>query len=185
MGGYVPAFTVNLIIALAILILFIISLPLIIQFAINSMVRGKLLCAILGKEMPLDFKLLRTKTKEGEGEFVDDNKDRFQIDSEQIKLVWYPIMLPKMMHQFQQRVPCSLYLRGRFEPLDWKNPNAGTSSKEIKAVLDPHWLVNLIEGAKEGAPSSGMPKNMRLILMIVASMVIIGVLAVIYMATKK
>ncbi len=126
--------------------------PLVMQFAIRQRCSGRLLCAIVGTEKPLDFKLLKTKTGQGEqGEFVEDGNDKWLIVTKQVKLVKYPILFPKAFQMFQQIVGCSLYMRGRAEPLDWEDPPKGLlSSKELPAILDPHWLVALVRGVEEG-----------------------------------
>jgi hypothetical protein len=182
--GYVPAYYINLVIALAILVLFLVSFPLMIQFTIYYWCKGKFLTAILGKDKPLAFKLLKTKTKEGEGEFLEDGQDKFSIDTDQVRLVRYPIAFPKLLSSFQQVIGCSLYIRGSMLPLNWTNPPAGLSSKEAKLILEPHLVANLIKGADE-EHAAGIPKNIRMLLMMSVAMNVIIMLAVIYLATKK
>lgn len=153
----------NYVVVGVLFLVFFFAFPLIIQFSIRQVCAGKLLCAILGKEKPLDFKLLKTKTREGEGEFVQDGKDKWVIDTTQVKLVKYPIMWPKTLRMFQQIVGCSLYVRGRADPLNWENPaTGGLSSKELPAILDPHWLTALVQGVEEGASGGRADRNLRM-----------------------
>lgn len=152
----------NWVVVFVIVFTCIMFFPLILQFTIRQKCSGKLLCAITGKEKPLDFKLLKTETKEGKGEFVRDGKDQWVINPDQVKLVKYPIMWPRILGMFQQIVGCSLYARGRADPLDWKNPVAGAlSSKELPAILDPHWLVALVRGVEEGVGGKS-DKNIKM-----------------------
>jgi hypothetical protein len=148
-----------------ILLVFFMMFPLVFQFAIRSRCDGKLLCAITGKDKPLNFKLLKTETAQGKGEFVRDGADQWFIETRMIKLVKYPIMFPKALSMFQQIVPCELVMRGRAEPLNWEDPGVGImSSKELPVVLDPHWMVALVKGIEEGVAGGSIPKNMKMLL---------------------
>ena len=172
---------VNMVIALAILFGFLMIFPLSLQYYIRRVCQGRLLAAILTKDKPLNFKLLKTKTKEGEGEFVEDGEDKWKIDTSQVKLVKYPVLFPKALSAFQQIVPCSLYLRGRFEPIDWEDPKAAVSSKEAKAVLDPHWLAALIKGVEEGAKPD---KALKQLVMMSTAISVIVLLVAFYVLSK-
>ena len=152
--------------------------PLVLQLAIRQRCSGRLLCAIIGKEKPLDFKLLKVKTKDGSvGEFVEDGSDKWMIVTKQVKLVKYPMIWPSAFKMFQQIMGCSLYMRGRAEPLDWEDPPTGVlSSKELTAILDPHWLVALVRGVEEGTTLKADKKTKVMSFLAVAASLICMVL---------
>ena len=155
------------IIAYGILLTLFLLFPLILQFAIRMRASGKLLCGIVSKDKPLNFKLLKVKG----GEFVEQEEDEWLVDTNQVKLVKYPLLWPRILDMFTQIVPCSLYMRGRAEPLDWENPSVGSlSSKELPVILDPHWLGALVKGVTEGG---GISKRERMLLYITAGAAII------------
>lgn len=184
--GYVPAYYVNLIIVLGILVAVVLAFPVLYSQLIARRIKGRLLGIITTKDKLLVFKLLKTEVKLGEGEFVQDGEDTWTIVAPKVKLTRYPVMSPKILQGFQQTVPCLLLLRGRTEPLDWENPETGEmSSKELTKVLDPHLMNNLIEGAKEEGAAASMPKSMKTLLTIVAVVCVISLLVVIYIAFKK
>jgi hypothetical protein len=148
-----------------ILIVGVLFFPLIIQFIIIQAVSGKILGIILSKGKDLEFKLLK---KIG-GEFVEDGNDQWILDTKQQRLVPYPMLFgpsKKLFKMFQQVVPCSIYMRGRQDPLDWEDPEVAglMSSKELAAILDPHWLVALVRGVSEGVSGGQLPKNMKMLL---------------------
>lgn len=167
--------------AVALLVFFIViimAFPLVIQFVINSRVRGKHLCFILEKGRPLTAKLLKIIRDD----FVKDGSDHWILDPELQKPVDFPVMWPKVLAGFQKGVWCSLVMRGRVEPLNWENPPVGVlSSKELPAILDPHWLISLVKGvSEEGKPAKGE----RMLLYLVAGGVIICLVMMFYTITK-
>jgi len=144
---------INLVLPLVLLVVMLMSFPLLIQFYVRKKTKGRHLCAILEKDKPLNFKLLKIV----KDDFVVDGADEWILKTQLMKLVRYPIGWPTMLGSFQQIVTCSLLMRGRSDPLDWENPPTGAlSSKEIPVVLDPHWLINLVKGVgEEGRTSRG------------------------------
>lgn len=141
-----------------VVIVFILLFPLVLWYAIRRKCKGAMNCGIVERGKPIKFKLLKIK----KGEFVEDKEDHWIILDKQVKLMDYPTgimwdMFP--MNLFQQTVPTSLYMRGRGDPLDWEDPSSGSiSSKELKAILDPHWMKTLVQGVTEGAAGSKWTK---------------------------
>jgi len=158
---------VNGILQLVFVVIIIMSFPLALQWWINSRVRGKHLCFIVEKGRPLSIKLLKII----KDDFVKEGKDHWILDSELMKPVDYPIQFPKVLAGFQKGVWSSLVMRGRVDPLNWENPPAGAlSSKELPAILDPHWLIALVRGVgEEGKPAKG--ERMLLYLAVGASVI--------------
>ncbi len=143
----------------SVLAVWILALPVIIQFYIRWKCKGRMLCGILGRGRGLDFRLLKEKD-----EFVREGSDTWVVDPDQIKLVYYPLLWPPVLAMFQQIVPFSIYMRGRAEPLDWEAPALGLmSSKELTAVLDPHWMVALVKGVEEGMKINRLEKMLPLL----------------------
>ena len=169
---------VNGILQLVFIVVLVMSFPLFLQFWINSRVKGRHLCFIVEKGRPLSVRLLKIV----KDDFVKDGKDWWIMDPDKWKPIDYPIMFPKLLASFQKGVWSSLVMRGRHEPLDWENPPAGIlSSKELPAILDPHWLVNLVQGMREeGKPA----RNERLLLYIAAGGVAICLVMLFYVITK-
>lgn len=173
-----------------IVLLIVVFFPLIFQFLIIQMCSGRILCIILTKGKDLEFKLLK---KIG-GEFVEDQGDQWLLDPAMQRLVPYPILfgpMQKLLKFFQQIVPCSIYMRGRQEPLDWENPAIASlmSSKELAAILDPHWLVALVRGVEQGVAGQGaIPKNMKMMLFLAVGasvLAVVFVLVVLYKETQN
>lgn len=128
------------------LILILTAGPLVLQWAIRIKATHAVLAAIIDKGKPVDFKLLKII----DGEWIEDKKDRWLIVTEQCKLARYPTIFPKFLYSFTQIVPCELVMRGKAEPIDWENPDATVlSSKELPAILDPHWMVALVRGIED------------------------------------
>jgi hypothetical protein len=165
------------VIAIVIVVLIVVFFPLIFQFLIIQMCSGRILAVILTKGKDLEFKLLK---KIG-GEFVEDQGDQWILDPTMQRLVPYPILfgpLGKLLKFFQQIVPCSIYMRGRQDPLDWENPAIASlmSSKELAAILDPHWLVALVKGVEQGVAGAGaIPKNMKMMLFLAVGASVLAV----------
>lgn len=150
-GGMV---SINAIMPIAVVFAVFMLFPLVVHASIRWKSSGKILCGIVMKGKPLVFKLKKIV----EGEFIVDGTDKWFIREEQVKLVGYPLMWPEALGMFKQTVPCSLYMPGRGEPLDWEDPSTGSlSSKELSAILDPYWLRALVKGVEEagGKPSRG------------------------------
>ena len=166
------------ILQLVFIIICIMAFPLALQFWINSRVRGKHLCFIVEKGRPLTVRLLKVV----KDDFVRDGKDLWELNPEKMKPVDYPIQFPKILAGFQKGVWSSLLMRGRADPLDWENPPVGAlSSKELSPILDPHWLVNLVQGMKEEGKS---PKGERMLLYITAGGVAILLIMMFFIITK-
>lgn len=148
---------VNVVITIAVLIVVLMFFPFIFLALIHQMTSGKMLCGIVSKGKPLRFKMKKIV----DGEFVQEDKDQWFIREPQVKLVNYPIMFPKFLGFLQRIVPCELVTPGRSEPLDWEDPGRGImSSTELEAVLDPHWLRALVQGAVEGGGKSDKQQRM-------------------------
>ena len=170
--------SVNAVILLIFVIMCIMAFPTALTFVINSRVRGKHLCFIVEKGRPLRAKLLKIIRDD----FVQDGKDHWILDPELMKPVDYPLMWPKILAGFQKGVWSSLVMRGRVDPLDWENPPVGAlSSKELPAILDPHWLVALVRGIGEEGKTV---KGEKMLLYITAGGVVICLLMLFYLIRK-
>lgn len=168
----------NVVILLIFSIICIMAFPLALQFMVNSRVRGRHLCFIIEKGRPLKAKLLKLI----KDDFVEDGKDHWILDQELMKPVDYPLMWPKILAGFQKGVWASLVMRGRVDPLDWENPPVGVlSSKELPAILDPHWLVNLVQGMREEGKA---PKGERMLLYLAVGASVICLVLLFYVITK-
>lgn len=163
---------------LVVLVIIVMSFPLALQFFVNSKVRGKHLCFIVEKGRPLTIKLLKIVRDD----FVADGKDEWTLNPKLQKPVDYPIMWPKMLSGFQKGVWASLVMRGRASPLNWENPPIGAlSSKEIPAILDPHWLVSLVRGVgEEGKPAKGE----RTLLYLAVGASVVSLVMIFYVITR-
>jgi hypothetical protein len=170
--------SVNGILQLVFIVIIIMSFPLALQWWINSRVRGKHLCFIVEKGRPLSIKLLKII----KDDFVKEGKDHWILDNELMKPVDYPIQFPKVLAGFQKGVWASLVMRGRASPLDWENPPAGAlSSKEVPAILDPHWLIALVRGVgEEGKPA----KSERMLLYLAVGASVICLVMLFYVISK-
>lgn len=169
---------VNVILPIFLLLVFMLAFPLLLQFSIRLKTEGRHLCAIIEKDKPLHFKLLKISRDD----FVRDKDDEWLLKTNLMKLTWYPLMWPTILGMFQQRVSCSLLMRGRSDPLDWENPPAGAlSSKELPVILDPHWLVNLVKGVGE---TGGASKGERMMIFLAAGASVLSLLAVLYLISK-
>lgn len=170
--------SVNGILQLVFIVIVIMSFPLALQWWINSRVRGKHLCFIVEKGRPLSIKLLKII----KDDFVKEGKDHWILDNELMKPVDYPIQFPKVLAGFQKGVWASLVMRGRASPLDWENPPAGAlSSKEVPAILDPHWLIALVRGVgEEGKPA----KSERMLLYLAVGASVICLVMLFYVISK-
>jgi hypothetical protein len=168
----------NAVILLIFVVVLIMAFPTALTFVINSRVRGKHLCFIVEKGRPLTAKLLKIVRDD----FVQDGKDHWILDPELMKPVDYPLMWPKVLAGFQKGVWSSLVMRGRVDPLDWEKPTIGAlSSKELPAILDPHWLVALVRGVgEEGKPA----KSERMLLYLAAGGAVISLVMIFYLITK-
>lgn len=160
------------------LVVMLMALPLLIQFNIRGKTKNSHLCVIVEKGKPLSIKLLKFSGDD----FVKDGEDGWMLKTNLMKPVAYPIGFPKMLSGFQQAVWCSLVMRGRSDPLDWENPPAGAlSSKELPAILDPHWLVSLVKGVGEESKTGKYDKPL---VMIAAGASVIALLMVFYVISK-
>lgn len=133
------------IIAGFILVVFVIMMPLLIQTWISLKSRGRMMCIFVGGGKPVDFKLIKP-----DGDLLHYGEHDYIIVGKQIKHVWYPLVWPKILGMFQQSIDCSLYKVGAGQPLDWEDPTLKViDSRELKAILDPHWLRALVRGVVE------------------------------------
>lgn len=170
--------SVNVVILLVFVVFCIMAFPTALTFMINSRTRGKHLCVILEKGRPLKPKLLKII----KDDFVQDGKDHWILDKDLMEPVDYPLMWPKILAGFQKGVWCSLVMRGNVSPLDWNNPPVGVlSSKELPAILDPHWLVNLVQGMREEGKA---PKGERMLLYLAVGASVICLIMLFYVITK-
>lgn len=159
----VPA---GLMLVVVILILMFTVGPLILQAAIRLKADHAILTGILEKGRPIEFKMLKIV----QGERLRDKEDEWLIVTERCRIAHYPTFFPKFLAAFTQVVPCQLVLRGRADPLDWESPEAGVmSSKELPAILDPHWMVNLVRGVDEGATMGFDKKSKQMIFLAVGA----------------
>jgi len=169
---------VNIVIPAVLLVIFFMSFPLVLQFFVRSRCRGKHLATIIEKGKPMKIKLLKINRDD----FVKDGEDEWMLKTNLMKPIDYPIGWPKMLAGFQQSVWCSLLMRGRTDPLNWEDPPAGAlSSKELPALLDPHWLINLVKGV--GADTK-VSKGERILAMISAGAGVLAILGVIYVISR-
>ena len=165
-------------ISMFLLVVMVMAFPLVVQFYVRFKTKGKMLGAILGKDKPVEFKLLKVI----DGEFVKDGPDQWIVETKLIRLVRYPMMWPPIMSMFQQLVPCSLVLRGRSTPLDWEDPTVGSlSSKELPVVLDPHWLISLVKGVGE---EGRQDKTSRMLTFIAVGASVLGLIVCLYLVMK-
>lgn len=105
---------------------------------------NKMLCWFLEGDCSARPKLLKV-----EGDMVSFQGEEYAVTEDRVRNVRYPTGWPSFL---QTVVPCSIYERGRFEPLNWVDlGEPGASSKEVGAALDPLWMVNIVKGTKEGA----------------------------------
>jgi len=162
----------------AVLIIIFMSVPLLLQWRVRSQTKGRHLCAILEKDKPLQFKLLKIR----KDDFISDKEDEWILNTRLMRLVRYPIGWPQLLYPFQQIVGCSLVMRGRTDPLDWESPSTGAlSSKEIPAILDPHWLINLVKGVGE---EQKIPKGQLMLSYIAVGASVIAVIMLFYLITR-
>jgi len=142
----------NLVISGSVLLALIMFFPFIMLAVVYQMTNNKMLCAVISKGKPLKFRMLKII----EGEFVQEGNDKWFLKEKYVKLVNYPIMFPKMLGFMTRVVPCELVMPGKAEPLDWSNPAVATmSSKELEAILDPHWLRGFVLGVVNEAGGKG------------------------------
>jgi len=168
----------NLILPVFLLIIIFMAFPLLLQFGLRAKTRGKHLCTIIERGKPLSIKLLKVY----KDDFVKDKDDEWVLKTGLMKPVDYPIGWPRVLSGFQQRVWCSLVMRGRSDPLDWEDPPTGAlSSKELPVVLDPQWMINLVKGVGEEGKTG---KGERMLAMIAAGASIIALLGLFYVITK-
>lgn len=169
---------VNAVLPIVLLIILFMSFPLVLQWWVNSRVRGRHLGFIVEKGRPMTIKLLKIE----KDDFVRDKDDSWMLEPNLMKPVDYPIIWPKILSGFQKGIWCSLLMRGRSDPLDWEDPPTGAlSSKEVPVILDPHWLINLVKGiGEEGKPAKG--ERMLLYLAVGAS--VLGLVILFYLISR-
>jgi len=169
---------VNLIVPIFLLLIFLLSGPLLLQFVVKAKTTGRHLTVILEKGRPLSIKLLKIVNDD----FVVDGADEWTLKTNLMKPVDYPIGWPKILSTFKVGVWCSLVMRGRGDPLDWEDPSVGAlSSKELPVVLDPHWLINLVKGVGE---EGKVNKGEKMLTYVAAGASVIALLAIFYLITK-
>jgi len=168
----------NVMMPVVLLILVFMSFPLVLQFAIRGKIKGRHLCCIIEKGRPLSIKLLKIY----KDDFIKDGSDEWVLKNDLMKLVDYPIGWPRILSSFQQTVWCSLVMRGRSDPLNWQNPPAGAlSSKELPAVLDPQWLINLVKGVGE---EGKVGKGERMLMYIAVGASVVAVVMMFYVISR-
>lgn len=173
--------SVNQFLPIVTLIIIIMAFPLVLQFVINSRVRGKHLGFIIEKGRPLTVKLLKIDADD----YVYDGEDHWKLEPKLQKPVDYPVMFPKVLAGFQKGVWASLLMRGRHKPLNWEDPLIGDySSKEIGKSLDPHLLVNLMGRMGEEGAGVGFKKGEKMLLYMAVGASIIAVVVLFYVITR-
>jgi hypothetical protein len=157
----------NFVISGVVLLALIMFFPFIMLAVVYQLTNGKMLCGIVSKGKPLKFRMLKLI----DGEFVKEGNDKWFIREKQVKLVNYPIMFPKVLGFMTRVVPCELVTPGRAEPLDWQDPTKGVmSSKELDAVLDPHWLRGFVLGVVNESGGGKSDKQMRMFTMLAVAL---------------
>jgi len=143
-----------------------------VRFSTNN----KVFCWFLEGDRSARVKLLKIV----DNDFVVYGGDKYGVDPEYVRMVRYPMGWPPF---FQIPVPCVMFEVGRFSPVNWIDcGEPGASSKEVAAVLDPHWMSLIVKGTKAGQITAD--KNMRNLLMLAAGASVIGMVTMFYLITK-
>lgn len=141
--------------------------PIVLMAVIWQRTHGRLMAVMIIKGKPLKFKMLKIV----EGEFIKDGTDQWPIMEKYVKIVDYPTMFPGILGFVQRKVPAMLVAPGRTEPLDWENPAQGVmSSKELSAILSPHWLRALVLGTVEVSGGGKTDKNLKVFVLLSMAM---------------
>jgi len=132
------------------MLLVVFLMPVVLYFFMKLRTLGKLGCFFLEKDKSITFKLHKVS-----GPHVQVGDELFGISPGRIRFLRYPMNFPSI---FQQIVPCSMYQREDYQPLDINDPinwtilkGSNDSSIEISAVLEPRWLAAIVRGTREGA----------------------------------
>jgi len=111
---------------------------------------GKMGCFFLEKDKSITFKLYKV-----EGPYVQVEDEKYGVSPSRIRFMGFPLGWPKL---FQQVIPCSMYQREDFQPLDLNEPTdwvnlvgSKDSAVEMSAILEPRWLAQIVRGTREGA----------------------------------
>jgi len=117
---------------------------------------GRMLCFFLEED-----KSTKPELRKIADDFIESEDGLYDIEPDRVRLIRYPTGWPPPL---QQIIPTSLYCRGNARPLDWVTLRAReVSAKELKAVLDTHWLINLVRGAREGGGESKVSRILPLL----------------------
>ena len=143
-----------------------------VRFSTNN----KVFCWFLEGDRSARVKLLKII----DNDFVEYKEDKYGVDPEFVRMVRYPMGWPGFL---QVPVPCVMFEVGRFSPVNWIDcGDPGASSKEVAAVLDPHWMSLIVKGTKMGQIATD--KNTRILLMIATGASVLGLLGLIYMIQR-
>jgi len=133
------------------MLLFIFLAPFGLYFFLKYRVIGKMGCFFLERDKSINFKLHKVN-----GPHVEVNDETYGINPGRIRFIKIPIGWPAL---FQQIVPCSMYQREDYQPIDINEPldwvrllSSKDSAIEISSVLEPRWLAAIVRGTREGAP---------------------------------
>lgn len=154
----------------------ILAIPLMIVVWNQQRCAGKMLCFFLDQA-----KFLKPKLLPADDDFVYDQQEgaAYYIFPERVRLTRFPAGWPIFL---QQNIPTVLYETGNGEPLDWNDLSARVvSSKELGAAMEPKWLQNIVQGAREGV---GESKWQRMMPMLTLAAVAICLLLLFVVMTK-
>jgi len=120
---------------------------------------GKMGCFFLEKDKSITFKLYRVR-----GPHVEVDDEIYGVNPSNIRFIRLPLGWPQVL---QQIVPCSMYQREDYQPLDINDPinwahlmPSKDNAIEVSAVLEPRWLAAIVRGTREGAPEVGKYQKM-------------------------
>lgn len=126
---------------------------------------GRLGVFMLEKDKHVNFMLRKVK-----GPHWSDKNETYGVDPKRVRLVRYPFGWPAI---FQQVIPCALYQREHYQPLDIIQPidwnslkSANVNATEVGTVLDPMVLVSILKGASGAAPTTSRFQRMFPMLMV-------------------
>jgi len=153
--------------AALLVVVIILAMPSALFFYMQWKCAGKMLCFFLEEDISAVPVLSQMRE-----DFVEGVDGLYDILPERVRLFRYPLGWPRPL---QQIVPASLYERGNAVPLDWLKLGHGqyTSAMELKAVLDPHWLKNLVQGAREGGVAASKWEKMIPLLSLAVSVIVL------------
>lgn len=142
---------------------------------------GKMGCFFLEKDKSITFKLYKVR-----GPHVEVDDEIYGVNPKNIRFIRFPFGWPPVL---QQVVPCSLYQREDYQPLDINDPVSWAhlipskdNAIEISAVLEPRWLAAIVRGTKEGAPEPG--KYQKLLPLMTLGVVVVTLVFLFYLLAQ-